>query len=259
MPLRTMPNLALTFEQSDIRGPAGTGGALWYTDRVMAEYVANTNNSEDCGQGHQQDTGIVPSKRTVLVLGCGGVPLSGLTALSRGWDVILTDLELLLPQIQRNVERNAENIHSALDTDPSNLPHISVQELQFGDEEALTGALKNRNRKVEKDRLVILCSECIWDHKLHMPLLSTIGAALQSDGVADQSFAPFALVAFLMRDSRIEAKFLKLARDQFFFDVQSIDLRSTLANIDWPGQVSDLLATKDVDLSEHFKMYRMMV
>merc|ERR1711976_388423 len=96
--LRSLPHLApLIFEQRDMRaddyGPGGTGGPLWFADRVLAEYLAHAGMVEAHG-GHGVAARENCPTGTVLALGCGGVPLSGFVASALGWRVWLTDLEV---------------------------------------------------------------------------------------------------------------------------------------------------------------------
>mmetsp|Transcript_51029 Transcript_51029/g.119730 ORF Transcript_51029/g.119730 Transcript_51029/m.119730 type:complete len:216 (+) Transcript_51029:2-649(+) len=74
----------------------GLGGTIWEGGRLLAEYVASAYFEDGFWQG----------KRTVE-LGAGtGLP--GLVAASLGAEVSLTDMEISVPLLQRNIDANQE-------------------------------------------------------------------------------------------------------------------------------------------------------
>ncbi|CAE8721849.1 unnamed protein product, partial [Polarella glacialis] len=231
------PDLSFELEQRDIFGPLDTGAALWYADRVMAEFLAfdscdlfaspqeqpaapsasvelrqttaaanrlpdaldatttvtttvttaapktpttpaiTTTATTPPATAAATTTTVTTVKTTTtaatqfrasgeaaleasrsslagrkglaLVLGCGGVPLSGFVASALGWEVVLTDLEPVLDLTRANVARNLPAIRavrrhssgcSEAELEEEDI-HIRVQELYFGDDAALAAAL----------------------------------------------------------------------------------------------------------------------
>mmetsp|Transcript_12571 Transcript_12571/g.35840 ORF Transcript_12571/g.35840 Transcript_12571/m.35840 type:complete len:306 (-) Transcript_12571:334-1251(-) len=266
---RSFPDLALMCEQQGLKkGPAATtGGRLWYTDRVMAEYLAYMGMEAALGQVPTEEK-VPPGKGTAIALGCGGVPLSGLVACALGWNVVLTDLESMLPQAQQNVDRNLDALRSVLNVSSAVRPPISVLALPFGDEVAVQSVLlkvqEGRDRHNGPQPVLLLCSDCIWLRELHRPLLTTIGSLLHGVGRMDQVAtrhanvgAPAsALVAFAIREPGSEAAFLRLAR-RSSLDVARVDLQDTLTGVEWPVQVKEAVLSGTLDLSDHFRLYRM--
>lgn len=83
----------------------GPGGAVWAAGVVLAQYITS------CNPDVLKD---VPTceGRAMLELG-SGTGVGGLAAAACGADVLLTDLEPLLPGLQRNVALNAAGMSSA--------------------------------------------------------------------------------------------------------------------------------------------------
>lgn len=235
------PGLHLTFEQEDIWGPACTGGALWYADRVMAEYLAFKRSSRS-------------SDGLALVLGCGGVPLSGLVASAIGWDVLLTDLEIVLGQTRQNVRRNMEVLRLARafgdGEDGVPEPRVFVRELPFGNDDLLEAAVLEASEPAAAadSPALILCSDCIWKPVLHEPLLRTIAAALRlAHGRAS------ALVCFQSRNKGVEAQFMARLKDpESGLNHTPVDLHEVLPQVKWPQQVEG--AAAQYRLEEEFSL-----
>lgn len=267
--LGSMPNVMFSMEQADIWGPADTGGALWYADRVVAEYLAMGGLAAAAAgaevTAHAAAAGAIgraaaDSEGLALVLGCGGVPLSGLVASALGWDVVLTDLGVVLEQTRQNVQRNLLAISEARlatsTTSQSRPPVVCVQELRFGEQGELGAALaaaafvaadggdgrspevaaclKEEGKGREKDGrpLVVLCSDCIWKQELHVPMVQTFISALCHRGGAA------ALVGFQRRNPRIEAHFMRTLRDQaHILAVEQMDVSEVFPFVQWPQQI----------------------
>lgn len=240
------PDVVFELEQQDIFGPLDTGAALWYADRVMSEFLFVENKTPE-------------SPGLALVLGSGGVPLSGLVASALGWEVVLTDLEPVLELTRSNVSKNLAVLESVrAQSGFESPPSISVQELYFGDDDALSVALSASDataagEDVASSRpLVILCSDCIWRDFLHAPLLETIVAALSCSDYAGRAEA---FLSFQKRSPQNEALFMKCVRDDFpFLELSAVDLTETLKNVQWPAQVA--ARVKDFDMARDFELYR---
>lgn len=243
-----LPGLGFTLEQTNIFGALDTAGALWYVDRVMAEYIALTYH------GQKGDA-------VALVLGCGGVPLSGLVASVVGFRTLLTDLEVALAQMRRNVDRNLGAIRVARSTlsVESTKADIRVRELPFGDNECLVSTLEEAgfinacgHDGRPETKLLVLCSDCIWLQHLHGPLLDTLLGALRI-GATGAS----ALIAYQTRNLQIENAFLHelytlRAAD---FKVESVDLKNVFGFVAWPPGMKEALLADGSQLCEHFKLH----
>jgi len=264
--LGRLPALTLHLEQRGLSGfgPASTGGVLWYADRVMAEYLAFVSSGEDgnsCSPKCLRTSEITEaSHRVALVLGCGGVPLSGLVASALGWDVVLTDLGVVLPHVQRNVDRNLDALLAArIAGRQTPNQNIQVLELPFGDDEALARTLEvlcgGARAKPLQRQLLLLCSDCVWQRELHRPLLCTIASAFSLAALGDGAAA---LVLFQTRHPGVEASFLELAQGhEFGLEVTRVDLEHVLPHVSWPAQVRSAMLSREQALSDHFMLYRL--
>eukprot|EP00927_Polykrikos_kofoidii_P058031 TRINITY_DN52319_c0_g1_i1.p1 TRINITY_DN52319_c0_g1~~TRINITY_DN52319_c0_g1_i1.p1 ORF type:complete len:347 (-),score=52.31 TRINITY_DN52319_c0_g1_i1:120-1160(-) len=256
-----LPEVQFTMEQLNIFAEVDTGGALWYADRALAEYLALSRIAGgalfDLGQcaggGSTLSTGGV-----ALVLGCGGVPFSGLIAGATGFDVVLTDLEIVLPQTRRNVQRNLEVLTKAANiAGAPRPPLVLVRELPFGDRGSLTSVLDEMEVGNDARTLLILCSDCIWKPELHVPLVTTIRDALR---LGDPKTAA-ALVSFQTRNADVEKAFFSTltaaVEGQPLFHIENVDIRDALQVVRWPIQIRNSLLQDGVDLQNHFKVYRL--
>jgi len=265
--LGSFPGLVFNFEQRDVSGHSDTGGALWYADRVMAEYLVFETMLVNSRLSEAPLGGVCDGRpaalsgalgHSVLVLGCGGAPLSGLVASVLGWDVVLTDLVEVLPQAQRNVELNRDVIQATrLGTDHRAGPYICVKALPFGDHAALSAVLGITESEVQcgtsDRRLLVLCSDCMWQHKLHRPQLETIAAALRRAKRGSAS----AIVSYQARDPAIEELFFQIAREEFGLVPVRVDLKHVLPLVAWPAQVREICRADPTYLTEIFLIYHL--
>jgi len=291
--LGSRPSWEFSFHQTDIFGPADTGGALWYIDRVVSEYLAAGGLDQAAAAASASFAASLPPKDVAdvargfgfhpaprsleqnveaaprgiaLALGCGGVPLSALVAAGLGWDVVMTDIGDILVQTQQNVDGNLEAVHRArhLSESPSfELPRVAVQELWFGNEDQLDAALdvhRKDSEQVGAERpLVILCSDCIWKAELHAPLIRTLASAMIKASAGLSAVGPSALVSYQRRDDKNEARFFSdLSQEAPFVEIEQMDLSSVLPLVQWPKQVHDSIA-KGHDLAATFLVYRLTV
>lgn len=260
------------FEQHDHRASASTGTVLWYADRILTKYLTAEAEAEAARPGgahsFRSTTQGTARSRVALVLGSGGVPLSGIAACGLGWQVYLTDLKPITTQTQRNVERSLPTLRSFLDPraqgGSSMQPPISVHELAWGDGEALASILP----AVRPEQFVVLCSDCVFNPNLYRALLETISDALAwfKDGEGAPGdrgcHAGEALVMFQNRDVRGTASFMKMATQDFSLKLSAVDLRSSLTHVEWPAKVEEALAMGAIDnsdLSKEFLLYRMQL
>jgi len=263
----SLPDCTFTLAQRDMWGPADTGGALWYADRVMAEYLASGGLKSAL---HKDGVAIDNLEGSsphglVLTLGCGGVPLSGLIASALGWDVVFTDLGEVLEQTEENVCRNVDAIRSAREargmavgvgdagTEKVSLG-LRLQELPFGDHAALDAALVNADGEFAgspERPLVIICSDCIWKPELHEPLVSTVAAALGKG----QGRHAAAIFAWQRRNPRVEEQFMRCLRGAPGFAIHRVNLSDVLPLVQWPETLS-AASREAVDLECEFLVHR---
>lgn len=237
------PLMEFTMEQRSMWGDLGTGGVLWYSDRVMAEYLAMHDASE-------------ARRGTALVLGCGGLPLSGLVASALGWDVVATDLDPVIDLAKKNVGRNVDVIRfcrAANGGDNQTLfPVFKMEELWFGELDALNQLLSPCNVSDEKP-LLILCSDCVWQEFLHAPLLDTVSVALH----AAPRGAGQALLLFETRTPAMEKRFVHmLGVDELDLDVVPIDTGPVLQRVIWPTLIRESFQRCPY-LPDRFNLYRL--
>lgn len=162
-----------------VREPmAGTGGLLWPAGQVLAEYLAR----------RARETPELFRDKMILELGSGtgivGLGIAMTVPLGAG-TLYLTDLEQVLPVLQRNVLLNQQ-------------PHgVQVRELCWG--EPAAAELRECD--------IILLADCIYLECLFEPLVSTLREVMQKPGV----------VAYLCykKRRRADAKFFKLLRKHF--------------------------------------------
>lgn len=192
--------ISLSFQQQSIFGSISTGGALWHSELVLAEY---------CAKEEFSPSGLHPAR--VLELGCGVAPCAGLVCLAKGCDVLFTDLRSVLPFVEGNIRLNHAAVVAARAplragagltepglTEPglSSGPGLSrsscdTQELVFGE------ALSCRVVAMQPFELVI-CSDCVFRTDLHEPLGQTLKLLLS--GPSTESARCRCIVAFVLRD-----------------------------------------------------------
>jgi hypothetical protein len=219
--------LELHFEQQSIFGPADTGGSLWFAELLLAEYLVT-------------EIGRSPPGRpgTVLELGCGAAPASGMCALALNYDVVFSDLAVILPFAKRNLELNSERV-KALRTGPPNSagssvptgkpPSVDFLELDW------TEPLPQRVADLSPFSLVT-CSDCLFRTSFHRPLACTLAALLAAARGAGAGGATQTkiLVAFQLRSPE----------DLLFFDelapvglqAAQVDIKHLLSLMKWPAK-----------------------
>ncbi|CAK0881851.1 unnamed protein product, partial [Prorocentrum cordatum] len=246
------PELRFELEQvvgrrPPIFGPLDTGGALWYADRVLSQFLVTA------GPGAGPHGRPAPAGGLALVLGCGGVPLSALVAAALGWSVVMTDLEPVIELTRTNVRRAEGAVQAERDRLACTRPaEMAVRELYFGDEPALDEALSAAGAVGEGAPLLVLCSDCIWREFLHRPLLCTVAAALgKASGAAE------ALFCFQTRSPQNEAMFLKVLKEEFgCLETEAVDASEALSQVLWPAQVQHSVGQMR-DLPKNFPLLRL--
>ena len=202
------PELRFTFEQQSVWGSCDTGGALWFSEVVLAEWL--------CARE-------APAPTSVLELGCGAAPVAGLAAYAMGARVLFTDVDAVLPQARRNIELNAGAMRPGAATDAraldllpldwrSSLPARVVARAPFD---------------------AVLCSDCLFRRAYHDPLARTLAAL-----VATGTPPPEVLVAFQLRDDA-DLDFFRRALPAVGLTGTEVDIAAHLDTLTWPTTLVD--------------------
>ena len=185
--------LHLSFQQQSVFGELSTGGAIWRSELVLAEWCAT----------------VIPRIAAarelpplVVELGCGVAPAAGLQALALGASVLFTDLSTVLPFTEANLRLNSSAV-SALRTSNArsevSRSCCDTAALCFGSD-ALPDrlvSLASAQRGID----VVIVSDCIFRAALHAPLARSLRAVLDCDTRARKGVgAPTCVVAFRLRD-----------------------------------------------------------
>ncbi len=187
----------LRFQQQSIFGALSTGGALWPSELVLAEWVGIHLRGPNDGRA----TSSPPPPRRVIELGCGVAPAAGLCALALGCDVLFSDMPPVLPFVEANIRLN----HGAV-SDARGQAHLArstcdTVSLTFGGD-----ALPERAAAMAPFG-TILVSDCIFRVDLHDILAATLARllALEVEGAAASAAAAgtggTAMVSFVLRDA----------------------------------------------------------
>jgi len=154
-----------------------TGGQLWWSELVLAEYLALRHCSTQRG-------------RIAVALGCGTGPVSAFTAAALGFDVLCTDLKEVVPLTQQTALANTDALSAArkalgLGTEP--VGKLDFLPLPFGENlsEEVSSWLCNAREAAspgepEQSQLLVLCSDCIWQAHRHRALAVTLAELLRA-------------------------------------------------------------------------------
>mmetsp|Transcript_67335 Transcript_67335/g.128225 ORF Transcript_67335/g.128225 Transcript_67335/m.128225 type:complete len:388 (+) Transcript_67335:65-1228(+) len=193
------PGCTLNLEQQmppsgGLKADHDTGGQLWWSELVLAEYLvesrrhgtraacscskaiarpeasAEPGGLETCGGGHEQPL-------RALALGCGAAPASCFVAAALGWDVLLTDLEEVLPMTNRNLVSNIPLVAAlgrAAGREGASSGRMATAALAFG--QPLSATV--RKWAGAGGISLVLCSDLIWEAHRHKPLAATLAELL---------------------------------------------------------------------------------
>jgi predicted nicotinamide N-methyase len=189
----------LRFNVQHVFGSNCTGGGLWHSELVLAEWCVQ----EICLRSP------LASERMprVLELGCGACPVAGVAALALGCDVLFTDLKPLLPLVETNIRLNSPVVVAARETidcariSPDYCTSLSrrccdTEELVFG------AGLPSRTLSMAPFDF-ILCSDCVFRTDMHVALATTLRAVLEVGSGGTRC-----LVVFMERDAAIDMCFI---------------------------------------------------
>jgi len=197
---------------------------------------------------------------SLLELGCGAAPAAGLASLALGYNVIFTDLPVVLPSTRRNLELNATGILARRATSApwlKDLKSLSRQDADILELAWGSGQLPPRVCDLLPFSFII-CSDCIFRSSLHQLLASTLHKLLTL--TAEKT-------SFVTSETRTETTTMiafqkRSDEDLLFFDhlalvglsAARVDIASLLSTLKWPVKHSD--AVSEQDLSENIFLYR---
>lgn len=215
--------LHLSFEQQSLFGPLSTGAALWFAEVLLAEWFvknapfneagvasdANNANNVKSDSSSNGNNGSESRAKHVLELGCGGVPCAGMGAMAMGYNVVFTDLGVVLPTVERNLKLNGERILAASGREDQSLSRRDADclELKWGE--------------ILPQRIIdlcpfefILCSDCFYRTDLHALLAHTFRRLLEAG--ADKKGGAG------RQPTRIIAAFQKRAEHELDFFIEAL-------------------------------------
>jgi predicted nicotinamide N-methyase len=151
--------LQLSFEERSIFSRTSTGGALWKSELLLAEYVLH-----NCS----------PRQR-VLELGCGAAPCAGLAAASINCNILMTDISDVCSLAEVNLRRNAAAVQEARGGGVSlGRDEYDTCVLDWG-----AAALPQRVQDLLPFSFII-CGDCIWASATHEMLAASIARLLDA-------------------------------------------------------------------------------
>mmetsp|Transcript_11864 Transcript_11864/g.16423 ORF Transcript_11864/g.16423 Transcript_11864/m.16423 type:complete len:292 (+) Transcript_11864:60-935(+) len=222
--------LVLDLAQYDLFGSksVGTGGTLWYVENILAEYVIRRLAKKT-------------DRFCAIELGCGASPVAGMALWALGLDVVFTDLKECLNRTRENLRRNASAVLKTsrlLNRAPGK---VHVEELMWGTKDV------PREVAAHGPFDLILCSDCIYQRKLHPLLVQTLSTLLTKNNCC--------MLAYQTRDSAVERAFFcdVLAKTDMKHKPISIkDIVKEMLPL-WPLPMQEFLSKKDPD--DYFKVY----
>lgn len=213
--------LSFVFEEQSVFGSCDTGGALWFSEVVLAEWLC------------ARQSGV--SQKTVLELGCGAAPVAGLAAYALGANVVFTDVDSVLPSARRNIELNAASMRGGAPVDPRALDLMALD---------WRSPLPPRITDLAPFDLII-CSDCVFRACYHDPLAQTLAALLVAGAETTE-----ALVAFQLRDDA-DLDFFTRALPAVGLQGAPVDIAAHLDTLTWPTSLVDAAG-----LRRHLRLYR---
>lgn len=176
LPSMILPERSVRLRQSipcaacDMSGDEGPGGAVWLAGVALATYI-NTH----APPGHQSKEKAAPwHGKNVLELG-SGTGIAGIAAASEGANVLLTDKDILVPLMAKNIRLNEDSML-----------------IGSADCEAFDWATPPPEEVSSKTWDVVLCAEPVT-RSSDVPLfVSTLASLLSPDGVAASATAIYA-------------------------------------------------------------------
>ena len=163
----------------------GTGAVLWQSSTALAQALAR-------GTGRFSPERMAGDR--ALELGCGCAALPAVVAAVLGAQVVATDLQVLVPSLQANLQRYAQTaIGEGVSTAIAH--NLSVQSLDWTSEAQLAELAASEGYGL------VLCADCIDESEALLgALVDVICASLAPSGVA--------LIASGARSQRLLAIFL---------------------------------------------------
>lgn len=189
--------LELSFEEISVfSSGTSTGGALWKSELLLAEWVI------------REVTGGV----VVLELGCGACPAAGMAAAAMGAVSIMSDKAEVVKLAEVNLRRNSANVGKARGGKGATMlarENFDSVVYEWG------GSVPARLSSIAAIS-VVLIGDCIFSKKTHVKLLQAITQLLRMFRNAR------VLLAFQRRGTE-EADFFEVAKEDFNLSMIGVD------------------------------------
>lgn len=234
--------LRLRFEQQPADCPAGTGGSLWQSELLLAEWCLC--ELALAGAHAERST---PLK--VLELACGAAPAAGLACISLGCNVLMTDLASVLSYTEANLRLNHDAVVAQRTLQALESGALDSSAGQSGGKHTLSRTACNTEvfefgsklppRIVEQAPFdVVMCSDCLWQEELYEPLASALAAILAVSTATTPTPATRCVVAF-QRRSYDEERFFTENCPRHGLRAEAAPIEGLLSTMKWPRTVSD--------------------
>ncbi|GMH37186.1 hypothetical protein BSKO_05059 [Bryopsis sp. KO-2023] len=177
-----------------------TGTALWDSAIILAKCMEHffpieaSKSSPHHQQTHSGGNDTALKGKRAIELGAG-TGLAGIACALCNCDVVLTDVQEVLPALRASVARNL-----------GKKDEIQVKELKWGNDSHV--------QATEPPFDLILAADCVFSMELVEPFVGTIVQAMAPSGVA--------LIAVEIRSRSVSAEFIQQASQ--FFDMRKIPL-----------------------------------
>lgn len=198
--------LKLSFEEISVwSSGTSTGGALWKSELLLAEWVIRRSLS--------------PSD-IVLELGCGACPAAGMTASAMGCTAIMSDVANVVSLAETNLKRNALNVTKARNSQ-INRNNYDTLIFDWGSDK-IPARLSSLSTPIS----VILIGDCIFNDSTHVILLKTITQL-------NATFVSAKIILAFQRRGTVEADFFALAKEEYDFQTAAVeDVEGLITKLD---------------------------
>jgi len=183
----TVDGYLLKIEQNPNRSDLETAGTVWDGALLLTQYYSTNVSELQLGEA-----------AAMLELGSGcGMAGIALAVLLKASALVLTDLEVAIPVLKRNIQSNMDTLRQA----GCNLAEAKVCDWKNPAE--LTKLMAG-----PPDLIVV--SDCVWTHELVVPLFSTLKLYTQDRRTQ-------VVIAYQCRGKKTDSAFWKAVETQFRF------------------------------------------
>ncbi|GAA5848167.1 hypothetical protein JCM8547_004430 [Rhodosporidiobolus lusitaniae] len=218
----TLPDGTAVVLKQDCETPDSTGRTVWLGAQVLAVYL-----SDFLGRNVQ--------RKKVIELG-SGTGLLALSLFSQGYDVLATDLPLIVDGVlKENLEGNSEAVGGGRYGDP----RLESKVLDWSEEPDKWSWDESANpeKALKPPFDVIVTADTVYEPALSQPLLRSL------HGLASLSPAASIYVALEARDPQLVADFLASASSDWSFKTSRVDhgrlkrlVESKESTLDWEDE-----------------------